>query len=107
MKSNSWTSIKSKKTIDLIIKSSDKVFSKNIRINYIKSDKNEYVLFVPKKIFKLAVQRNKIKRWLRNILSNTNKNYGTIGIYITNKNFLTNSFDNNKKELVNLLNKII
>jgi ribonuclease P protein component len=71
-----------KKLIDKLFKEGKNYSSKNILLKRIDGD-NLYMVSVPIKNFKRAVDRNKIKRLLRNLVSNLK--IGTFVVIYTGK----------------------
>ncbi|MDQ7982977.1 MAG: ribonuclease P protein component [Spiroplasma sp.] len=61
---------------------------------------------VPKKLVKKAFARNKIKRQIRSMLIDVEKNWAINIVLIVRKNYLNNDYTNNKVSLTNLLGKI-
>jgi len=70
VKSKFFTSLKSKKVINNLFENGKKIFTKDFTFIYLPNDVNinRYVLCVSKKNFKKAVDRNKIKRQIRNMI---------------------------------------
>lgn len=61
---------------------------------------------VPKKLINKAFIRNKIKRQVKNMLIDINKDWSIDIVLIVKKNYLNNDYNTNKISLDNLLNKI-
>lgn len=99
---NNISTIKKNEEILRVLKSRNRIYSKEFTIFYKKNENKKRVAFiVSKKISKKAVVRNKIKRQLRNIVYKNLKNSTlTVDIVIMVKpeylnkdfNFIENSF---------------
>lgn len=108
---NKVITLKRKKDFNETIKEGKKVISKKYVIYYKENNviKNSKIgIAVSKKIQKLAVNRNKTKRQIRNMLNEyslTKKNF-LIVIIVRPNYFMDTNFSDNKKELLNNLKNI-
>jgi len=100
------TSLKSKKLIDNLFENGKKIFSKDFTFIYLPNEVNinRYVLCVSKKNFKKAIDRNKIKRQIRNMIKLEKVGYD-IAIMVKNS-YNIHIFLENKNNLNNCLKKI-
>lgn len=98
-------SLKNKKEIDTIF--SDKAFSiynKNVKLRAIKSDATKILISVPSRLFARAVDRNYIKRVIKDILKDKNiVRYNIAFIYNSDKIL---SYKEIKEALEFLLSKL-
>ncbi len=81
-----------------------KFHSKNIQLIYFTFKTRHISVVVSKKVSKLAVDRNKLRRRVYNIVRNSEKK--GIFIFLMKKNSNTLSYQNIKEELVELINNI-
>ena len=90
-----------------IINTNQKVKSKYFSIYYQKSEKNHYGITVPKKIGH-AVTRNKIKRQIKNIIYNNEKDIQQCFNYviIIKEASLKLDFSGLEKELIYIIKKV-
>lgn len=100
--------IKSSRDFTEIINNGTLMKNRSYRIYYQKSnDKNRYGISIPTKTGK-AVIRNKIKRRVKNIIDNNKnsikKSYNYV--IIIRKGILDLTYDEMKKDLLNLISKI-
>lgn len=111
--------IKSKKEISRIFKDGIFFYSENINVKIIKSKDNKQILHkigisVPKRLFKLAVDRNKLKRRIREAyrlnkqilytsIDNECKKYNLFFIYRSNK---ISSFKDIAYDIIKLLTEV-
>ncbi|MDR0752845.1 MAG: ribonuclease P protein component, partial [Mycoplasmataceae bacterium] len=108
MKNNFIESIKDKKSINNILISKNTIWTKKFKFIYEKNnlEKIRFIIFVPKKLFKLAVKRNKIKRQIRDILLTFKKIKSfDVGILIL-KNYKPDDFLETKNKLHEILNNL-
>ena len=91
-----------------IINHNQKVKSKFFSIYYMKSEKNHYGITVPKKIGH-AVIRNKIKRQIKNIIYNNEKDIqqGYNYVIIIKEGVLNITYQELEKELLYIIRKVI
>lgn len=61
---------------------------------------------VPKKRVNKAFSRNKIKRQIKHMTMDINKDWPIDIVIMIKKNYLDNDFNTNKRSLINLLNKV-
>lgn len=86
-----------------------KIYSKKYLIHYQKNNKGFFriAINIPKSKFKLAVQRNKIKRQMRTIFDQIkDKDYSIDLLVIVNVNYLKDTYVNNCKDFLDLIEKI-
>lgn len=108
---NSKYIIKSKKDFKAFFDQKN-IVSSRIYIFYFnykkRNDHPRFGISINKKHFKKAVTRNKIKRQIKSMLQSFYKDINkNIDILImVRSNFLENTFDNNKKELIEQFKKI-
>ena len=90
-----------------IIKNNQSFKSKYFSIYYIESDKNHYGITIPKKIGN-AIVRNKIKRQIKNIIYNNEKNIqlGYNYVIIIKEAVLDLNYAEKEKELLNIIRKV-
>ena len=90
-----------------IIKNNQSFKSKYFSIYYIKSDKNHYGITIPKKIGN-AIVRNKIKRQIKNIIYNNEKNIqlGYNYVIIIKEAVLDLNYAEKEKELLYIIRKV-
>ncbi len=95
--------ISDKKEIDLIFKSGKKRYSKNFGVVKISNNLNfnRFTVLISKKVNKLAVERNKIKRRVKAVLFELN-NKGVDCIIVTLPRANSLKFDQIKKDLLKL-----
>ena len=101
--------ISRKKDFDLILKSKLKFYSKNFVLRYTRNglDKSRFCVVVSKKISKRAVDRNRIRRRMYEILR-TNYDKIKIGfdfMIFAKSGALTAGFKEMQEELIDLLKK--
>ncbi|MDR0341097.1 MAG: ribonuclease P protein component [Mycoplasmataceae bacterium] len=108
MKNNFFSSIKNKKLITQVVHSKNIVQNNICVIKYLKNNENKlnYIISTPKKYFKLAVTRNKIKRQVRSIIFEHKANNNMNIIIIIRDTYLNNTFNVNKALISELLNRI-
>lgn len=76
-------------------------------IKYVKTkDKYQFAIATSKKIFKSAVQRNRIKRQIRTFVQKIVKIRPTKFLIIVKKQYLTNTYIKNNYLFQDLINKI-
>ena len=82
--------------------------SKNLRIFFVEDNKKDLRIVVSKKIFKLAVTRNKIKRRVKEIFKNNHLffNNGSF-VFVAYKPFAELSFKEASVEIVNAVKSSI
>ena len=90
-----------------IINSNNKIKSKYFSIFYDKSNKNHYGISIPKKIGH-AVVRNKLKRQLKNIIYNNEKDIqqGYNYVIIIKEEVLKLNYQDLEKELLYIIRKV-
>ena len=106
--STTLTSIKTNQSIVQLLKNSKKLNLPYITIWLGKqSDKSkiDYALLVNKNQFKLAVQRNKVKRQLRNILITSDLVGGIKLLFKPNATWLNKSYLEIKEGIIKLIKK--
>lgn len=99
--------LKGKKKVDILFEKGNRLSSKLVRCVFLKQETNEvfYVVSVPKKSFPRAVDRNKIKRVLREIIRKNefvikNNGFGWYMIIYTHSSFV--GFDALNKDVLSL-----
>ncbi len=111
MKLNEFESIKRSQEITNLLVNGNKVHSKDVWFSYKQADDLEIanvVIIVPKKKFKLAVIRNKIRRQIRAILIETKilKDKKISLVLVAKNTYNFNMYKENKKQIVKLFNKL-
>ena len=117
---NSTERIKHRKIIENIFSIGETVYNGNIRINFIKTTFSDNAIakvgfFVPKKKFKRAYKRNKLKRMMRevyrlnkpefyDILTKKNIKIALLFVYLGNEIV---DYNNIEKDILSALNKMI
>ncbi|CDN40355.1 ribonuclease P protein component [Mycoplasma amphoriforme] len=99
-----------RKVFASITKSKKKVFSQKYLIHFQENSLPHIrIAIITNKVnFKSAVVRNKIKRQVRTFFDCIqNKNHSLDLLLIINTAFLTGQYDANKKDFLNLINKVI
>jgi len=99
--------IKKSEDFTRIIKNNQSYKSKYYSIYYMKSEKTQYGITIPKKIGN-AIIRNKIKRQIKNIIYNNEKNIqlGNNYVIIIKEAIATLSYAEKEKELLYLMRKV-
>lgn len=99
--------IKKSEDFTKIINSNNKVKSKYFSIYYVSSEKNHYGITVPKKIGN-AVTRNKIKRQIKNIIYNNEKDIllGYNYVIIIKEAVKNVPYSDLEKELLYIIRKV-
>lgn len=95
--------LKGRKNFELVLREGKTFFSKNLVLKILPIETNEikFGFIVSKKISKKATKRNKIKRWLREIVREEIKNLkgGFWGILLAKKEILETDFWKLKEEV--------
>ncbi len=107
--------LKSRKEISRIFKNGIFLYSDSLSLGYTYSEKNKFAVSVPKRLFKSAVVRNKIKRRIResyrlnkNILHNYSTKFGQhFNVLIIYRHNTPLPYQAIREELVFLLEKLI
>ena len=104
-----FTTLKKNSEIKNLVVRGSSLLCKEFRFKFLKTHSNtiRYAISVNKKVFRIAVLRNKIKRQIRAIIRNINNISVTFDILIiVNQKYFDNDFATNNRIFVKLLNKI-
>lgn len=108
MRNSHVKSLKSKKAISALFDTKSKsLFSKLFKISYIRNntDRLNFLIAVNKKKFRTSPLRNKVKRWIRSIVYETNLKGYDIAIF-ANTTVNDTKYELIKADFNNLLSKI-
>jgi ribonuclease P protein component len=103
---NNFISNRDRKIISDLKKNTNIARNNSFTISYIACNETKYLLIATKKNFKLAVQRNLIRRQIKMMLQEYQQNKPVAISIIVNRNYLQLSFAKNKENLFALFNKI-
>jgi ribonuclease P protein component len=95
--------IKNKREIDTLFTKGRNLIGKIVMIKFIDSDEPKYLVTAPIKNFKRAVDRNRIKRLLRESIKNTKLSKNIAIIYISKE---IESLDDIKNDIDKLVKRI-
>ena len=95
--------LKDKKVIDRIFSEGKKIYTPSVYAKFIEGD-SEVLIIVPIRLFKRAVDRNKIKRMIReSVRTQTNKNLSIALVYNSDKLEDFNKIRNDVEKIFNQL----
>jgi ribonuclease P protein component len=94
-----------KETFQIILKRGKIISSPLFTFYFIQNKEPRYAFVAPKKIFKTAVKRNKIRRIGYNVLKNLSINSG-LGVFIYKKEAIHLNTKEIQEKILLLLNKI-
>ena len=108
MKNNIKSStVRKNSEISTISKTGCSLSNSSYIVKYVKSkNKYQFAIATSKKIFRTAVQRNKIKRQIRTFIQKIVKNKPVKFLIIVRKSYLENTYTENNLLLQDLINKI-
>ena len=89
-----------------IFKNSDQMFTNFFILKYSNNEKFRYGISISKKIYKHSVDRNKVNRQIRSSLYEYKPSFNKNLIIVVNRKYQIDNFFNNKKDLINGLNKL-
>lgn len=98
--------IKKNKEFELIIKNRKRLTNNYFNIYYIEEIFNKYGISVPKKYFKTAVLRNKIKRQLKDIIDKNAVPNGYEYVIIVKEGLINLNYKEIKLEFLNLIYRL-
>lgn len=98
--------IKKNKEFELIIKKRKRLTNNYFNIYYIEEIFNKYGISVPKKYFKTAVLRNKIKRQLKDIIDKNDVPNGYEYVIIVKEGLINLNYKEIKLEFLNLIYRL-
>ncbi len=98
--------IKKNKEFELIIKNRKRLTNNYFNIYYIEEIFNKYGISVPKKYFKTAVLRNKIKRQLKDIIDKNDVPNGYEYVIIVKEGLINLNYKEIKLEFLNLIYRL-
>ena len=108
MKNNiKFSTIRKNSEISTILQTGCSLSNDCYIIKYVKTkDAYQFAIATSKKIFRTAVQRNKIKRQIRTFVQKIVKNKPVKFLIIVRKHYLKNTYIENNLLLQDLINKI-
>lgn len=98
--------IKNKIEFNKIFNNSKQIQSNLFILKYLKNNEFRYGISISKKIFKLAVLRNKIKRQIKSIINSINIDLNLDCIILVKKNYDINNFSKTKEDFIKLIEKL-
>ncbi len=98
--------IKNKIEFNKIFNNSKQIHSNLYIIKYSKNDEFRYGISISKKMFKLAVTRNKIKRQIKSIINSIDINLNLNIIVLVKKNYDVNNYSKSKEDFIKIIKKL-
>lgn len=108
MKNNiKFSTIRKNSEISTILQTGCSLSNDCYTIKYVKTkDKYQFAIATSKKIFRTAVQRNRIKRQIRTFVQKIAKNKPVKFLILVKKQYLKNTYTKNNLLFQDLINKI-